>query len=232
MIEVSAYVLNIENCDHSIIEDNQSLLPASSIKRLSDFTNSKVKIQSFVGEILARYAISEHFDVPYILSDFSFAARGKPFLSDYEGYNFNISHSKNWLACAVSDVNVGVDVEGIRKINSKVADRFFTEREVRYLNTLNGDERNEMFIRFWTIKESYLKAIGKGLALELNSFNIEPKGDDDFVLDNNKDAEKYSVFSYKIKDAYVAVCAEKPAQKPRLICTDIDKVLKNVQSNL
>lgn len=77
MIEVSAYVLNIENCDHSVIEDNQSLLPASSIKQLSDFTNSKVKIQSFVGEILARYAISEHFDVPYILSDFSFAARGR-----------------------------------------------------------------------------------------------------------------------------------------------------------
>lgn len=232
MNRVSVYVLNIENCDNSVIDDNQNLLPTSSIKRLSSFANNKVKIQSFVGEILARYAISEHFNVPYLLSDFSFTSKGKPFLSEYKEYNFNISHSKNWLACAVSDGNVGVDVETIKKINPSIADRFFTESEVRFLNTLNDDNRNEMFIRFWTIKESYLKAIGKGLALELNSFNIEPQGDDNFVLNNNEDAEKYSVSSYKLKDAYVAVCAEKPAQKPKFICTDIDKVLSNIQSNL
>lgn len=95
---------------------------------------------------------------------------GKPYLADYPGVQFNLSHSGPWGACAVSEAPVGVDVELVRPMRQNVAGRFFTSTEQQFLARQPRPEQE--FFRLWTRKESFLKALGKGLTLPMNRFSV------------------------------------------------------------
>ena len=61
------------------------------------------------------------------------------------------------------DCDVGVDVEWLdRRINLGIADRYFAPSEVAYLQGVPLEERRSVFLRFWTLKESSVKALGTG----------------------------------------------------------------------
>lgn len=105
---------------------------------------------------------------------------GKPYLSGFEGFfQFNLSHSGNQVFCAVNHGpgEVGCDVEKIRDGGLKVAERYFHPDELRLLSDKSPAERTECFYRLWTLKESYLKALGTGLSQPLNEFRICFSGD-------------------------------------------------------
>jgi 4'-phosphopantetheinyl transferase len=71
--------------------------------------------------------------------------------------HFNISHSANYVACAIADSPVGIDIEGRRKVNSAVAKRYFTDEEIESIHS------DEDFFKIWTFKEALGKYTGDGL---------------------------------------------------------------------
>ena len=77
------------------------------------------------------------------------------------------------VICAVGEKSVGCDIEQISKAPGKVADRFFNERELRYLNQIPEEKRNKEFYRLWTMKESYIKMTGEGMQLPLDKFEVD-----------------------------------------------------------
>lgn len=87
------------------------------------------------------------------------------------GVFFNLSHSGGWTVVALSDGEVGVDVQQVRPVDAGVAKRFFTDGERRQIEAA-GDGATELFYRIWTVKEAYLKALGTGLNRPLNSFSV------------------------------------------------------------
>ncbi|MBR2338766.1 MAG: 4'-phosphopantetheinyl transferase superfamily protein [Clostridia bacterium] len=90
---------------------------------------------------------------------------GKPFLSEYPRWHFNLSHSGDWAVCALSDAPIGVDIEQLRERDYlRLAQRHFSPDEVGALQTLSPTQQQERFFRLWTRKESWLKAQGIGLA--------------------------------------------------------------------
>lgn len=90
---------------------------------------------------------------------------GKPYLSERPEWHFSLSHSGNWAVCALSDAPIGVDVEQYRdKEFLSLADRFFTREEYERLRQCPKSERETLFFRLWTEKESLLKAAGTGLS--------------------------------------------------------------------
>jgi 4'-phosphopantetheinyl transferase len=98
---------------------------------------------------------------------------GKPFLVGFPSFHFNISHSGDWVVCALGDKEVGVDVEREAPLRSlAIAERFFTPEESRALAALPQEERGARFYELWTLKESYIKYQGKGLAIPLSSFGF------------------------------------------------------------
>jgi len=98
---------------------------------------------------------------------------GKPFLKGVENFYFNISHSDRYVVCAVSDEPVGVDVEKIRPVKLRLADRFFTEQERRYVyNAENEASQYQRFFEIWTRKEAFVKMDGRGLRIPLDSFDV------------------------------------------------------------
>lgn len=99
--------------------------------------------------------------------------KGKPYLEGITGLEFNLSHSGKWVMCVISDTSVGCDVERIAASKTKIAKRFFTPAEARFVeNEALKGSLAERFFRIWTLKESYIKAVGDGLSLGLKSFSV------------------------------------------------------------
>ena len=97
---------------------------------------------------------------------------GKPYLTAVPTVHFSLSHSAAWAVCAVSDHPVGVDIQQCRSFKPNIADRFFHPDEVRYLSSLSPAERENAFYILWALKESYVKADGRGLRL-LRQFCVD-----------------------------------------------------------
>lgn len=132
-----------------------------------------VAIRRMLGETLVGLALERYWGL--LLGNYRIARgeKGKPFIADKENIFFNISHSGDYVVCAVSDREIGIDIEKRAKARMEVAGRFFHKREVLALNALADDERNNLFYDYWSVKESFLKYIGTGLARPLDSFLVQ-----------------------------------------------------------
>lgn len=141
-------------------------------------------------------------------------AHGKPYIEG-SGMRFNVSHSGGRIAVALADAEVGVDIERIRPINPRVAERYFTAAENQYIALAgNSAETQRRFFEIWTAKEAYLKLYGVGLGGGLGFGTANENGPlawiasdpfggaqmrhMDFGYDTGGGEEKY----------HVAVCAE------------------------
>jgi 4'-phosphopantetheinyl transferase len=95
---------------------------------------------------------------------------GKPFLlgADLLDLRFNLSHSGDWMMVGVAcGRELGVDVELLaRNIDwQSIAKDYFLTSEIKAIQSFRGeDEQTAAFFRVWTVKEAYLKAVGKGLS--------------------------------------------------------------------
>ena len=96
---------------------------------------------------------------------------GKPFLVNFPNVHYNISHTKGLVVCAISDNYVGIDVERIKPFNKRIVERFFSENEREYIFA-SKENQDERFAEIWTKKESYVKWIGKGMAIPIDSFDV------------------------------------------------------------
>lgn len=105
---------------------------------------------------------------------------GKPYFSQIAHcFQFNLSHSGHFVflayACSKKEPapQIGCDIERIRPLPSAIAKRFFTPEENRRIfESADPKESRDTFFRLWTLKESFMKACGKGLALPLSDFEI------------------------------------------------------------
>ena len=85
-------------------------------------------------------------------------AQGKPFFPDHPELHFNLSHTKGWSLCALSDHPVGVDIEVMRPRNERLFRHCLTETELQ-----GFDGTWPEFYRLWTLKEAQCKYLGQGL---------------------------------------------------------------------
>lgn len=78
------------------------------------------------------------------------------------------------MVCTTANFNVGIDIEKVSEIEAlKLANEFFQRKNFYDISNMNSDEQINYFYDLWTLKESYIKTIGKGLYIPLNSFSIK-----------------------------------------------------------
>ena len=113
---------------------------------------------------------------------------GKPFLPRCPELQFSLSHSGTAAMCAVADRPVGCDIQAVTPRSLRLAERFFTAAEQnRIFSRATEDARQDMFYRIWTLKESFIKCIGLGLALPLDSFTVYPDAHGEIILIQDAD---------------------------------------------
>ncbi|HLG55480.1 MAG TPA: 4'-phosphopantetheinyl transferase superfamily protein [Vicinamibacterales bacterium] len=132
---------------------------------------------------LLRRTLSRYHITPPHAWRFEVGPYGKPFLSptllgeDSDApLMFNLSHTLGLAACVVTrGAMVGVDLERGEHLWDALAlaSRFFSPLEVAGLHACGEDDRTHRFLQLWTLKESFIKAIGTGLSQPLESFSFE-----------------------------------------------------------
>ena len=102
--------------------------------------------------------------------DISCGKDGKLELVD-SGISFNLSHSGNFAACALSDSPICLDIQTERDCDRRLAEKYFTAPERRFIE--ESDNKAYAFTKLWCMKESAVKYIGTGLKTPLSSFSVE-----------------------------------------------------------
>lgn len=124
--------------------------------RIPDGRKERLGAALLLQELLKRFG--------YTIDDIKVSESGKP---EIDGIFFNLSHSHGLAACAVSDAEVGCDIEKIGTIREGAARKICTDCEWNYLEQFSEEKKGAEFYRLWTMKESYVKMTGEGIRFPL-----------------------------------------------------------------
>jgi len=198
-----------------------SLVPECVRRKTHAFAVPAAAQANLLGEVLARHVIREAGIGISPDTPFETGEKGKPCPDGYRGAHFNISHSGDWVVAALSPDRVGVDIERVRPVKPGLAERFFSATENRMLAGIADEAgRRDLFFTLWTLKESFLKAVGTGLSGGLKSFSVEAAGDGRFALASDPETHGWRLETRDFAQGYkLAACARRPgfAEQVRIV---------------
>ena len=159
-------------------------IDSSKLKKI--ISNNKHNADnSIIGIVLAKKAINETFSIPLDEINICYEQSGRPFIEDHSEIHVSISHSNDLVVCAVSNCEIGIDVEKIRQYNPKLANKYFSNKEIEIIcSSYNKDKE---FTKIWTQKEAALKCTGLGISKLLDTdyfkdFDYHTTEFDDYVI--------------------------------------------------
>jgi 4'-phosphopantetheinyl transferase len=150
-----------------ILDGFKNALTEKELARAPFFEFKHVRDNYIVSQGALRMLLSGYLDIPPDLLQIGRRSKGKPYSLDDPGLFFNMSNSGKFAVIAFSrDGEVGIDLERIRPLPDldEMIERNFTSSEIKFILKKPG-ERIKRFFLFWTVKESYLKALGEGMRL-------------------------------------------------------------------
>ena len=193
---------NVSNLD---LSKAYKILPETRKQKVDYYRFSKDKKLSAGVYLLLKKMLD---DENIINPQFKIGKYGKAYISNYENIYFNLSHSKKMIACAISDMEVGVDIEyNDPTIDLNIAKHYFFNSE--YDNIMKSETPSDEFFKYWVLKESYMKYTGLGFNLNLNSFEIIINKE--IKLKNDKNNLKFNVFD--INDYKLGIACKRFSQK-------------------
>ena len=197
--------------------------------KIERFVYKKDKIRALIGELLIKTIITEKLGVISKNIIFNKNEFGKPYLKDYQNFNFNISHSGDFVVCAIDDKPIGIDIEQVKYMEYKdIAERFFSESEFEYIIKADLGDQIKKFYEIWTLKESYIKCCGQGLSIPLKSFSINMDGYENIKVVTNTKFNKFTLnLIYIDSDYKMAVCTTNEIISKEIIMIDQNDLINN-----
>jgi 4'-phosphopantetheinyl transferase len=221
------YIIYVKKLDKNLLQKAFFSLPGKIQNKISKLQvsidqNKKILSYYFLHQILAK-ELDKDINKIIITAD----RNGKPFLKDYTRY-FNLSYSKKIITLATDAEPVGIDIEYIDPLEDlEDLTKYFSDQERKQLLKKDKQQQIDHFYELWTLKESYLKALGKGLKYPLDSFSLDVSKDG-VILFKAIDLEYDWFFKqYDFNHQYkCAVCAKHNnfPKKPNII--NIKKLLR------
>ncbi|MGN0170528.1 MAG: 4'-phosphopantetheinyl transferase family protein [Lachnospiraceae bacterium] len=165
---------------------------------------------------LLERGFQEAFHVSVQDLHFTKGPHGKPQIADHPEMNFNITHTshrsfkpgKYYMAGAFCNCPVGIDCEYPRRITQRLYDRTLSPGEKALFQTSSCPEI--LFLRYWTLKESYLKYTGEGLSCNPAFLCFLPDTKGNYVLEGHPDLH---FLQFDLPDGLIlSLCTEKPCQ--------------------
>lgn len=166
----------------------EAMLSADERARMQRFHFERDRQIYLVAHALVRTALSRYATCAPAAWAFTANEHGRPEIAPgtcTRPLRFNLSHTRGLVAVAIAlERDLGVDVEHLypRSFDLDVAEHFFAPTEVAALAAQPADARRDRFFAYWTLKESYIKARGMGLALPLDQFAFDLDRGDEITL--------------------------------------------------
>lgn len=151
------------------INDFYDTIPKIKKDKIDKYLNYEAKIRSIIGELLLKELLLQR-GISYNIVNYYVNDYGKPYIINSNLF-FNISHSFDYVITAISDNEIGIDIEKIRKAPRNGINQFATENEKKYI--LSSDNNIEVRVfEIYTLKEAYFKMLGEDLnrVLEVEFF--------------------------------------------------------------
>lgn len=204
------YYLNVEKLPENALEIICANLTAERLIKVQSQKSMQGKLLSAAAGYLLKVALTGEG-----VTDFSlcYNADGKPYLSGGK-VHFNLSHSGSIAVCAVSNAEVGVDVQILRPVKDALLKKVCTQAEYAFV-TADGESSLQRFCRVWAIKESVMKCLGKGLSLPPQKIELDFSTKTCAKIDG-KDCNLYFK-EYALEGYCVAACSEKDAFAQKMI---------------
>lgn len=170
---VRVFLCHVDEVKEKSMERGLSLLPKQEAERILQLKNEKQRCLSLAGKLLLQKVLQER---GYSLADCIVQKNGKPELKGTEDFHFNLSHSGEYVLLATSSLPIGADIERIRERLPKGLVRILSKEEEEILESLPKQEQPALFFRFWTRKESFVKAIGGRIFVKPFLLSMVEKG--------------------------------------------------------
>ena len=139
------------------------------------------KKRSLLAGLLLKLALEEEGFV-YETLDFALEVHGKPVIKNAENVFFSLSHTGKYACCCISDQPIGVDIEGKEKSFFKeekverlyaMAKKTLSEKEYEKFWDCDDAMKVQLFLKYWTRKESYSKSLGEGIRMDFSNIDTE-----------------------------------------------------------
>ncbi|MCE5268222.1 MAG: 4'-phosphopantetheinyl transferase superfamily protein [Planctomycetaceae bacterium] len=230
--QVDLWRLSLEGiANPAVFDAYRPLLSPEEVEREQRFTNTDARTQFLAGRALLRTALSQYLDADPRHIRLRYQNGGKPTLDSSPGIlpvssdsqlQFNLSHTHGMVVCAITLRDpIGVDIESTSRRSNclALARRFFAPAEANLLLSLPPDEQQAKFIETWTLKESFIKAIGAGLAMPLANFCFTLADDGavtiSFTQPTSEQADAWQFARLRVASDYqVAIAVRRPASEP------------------
>lgn len=211
-----------------LLKQYESLLTDEDRGLMSRLFYIRHRHQFLVTRALLRSCLSRYSKVEPNEWQFDKNTYGKPEISFPENagpVRFNISHCDGLVMCGVTRKHdIGVDVEDAKRSTNasfESLSSYFSATETADMARLPADQQKHRFFDYWTLKESYIKARGMGLAIPLAQFSFRFAGDrlDSFEThpDLNDDATAWQFWRISRDERYrVAVAVNSANQSFKL----------------
>jgi len=198
----------LSKIDHTLSQDTFNhllqVISKENREKCLRFRLKKDALRTLYGELILRHILHKDFSYKNEEIEILKGDKGKPYVKG-SSIHYNISHAGDYVACAFSKQEIGIDVEQIKEIDFKIAKRFFSTCEYEDLLAKKTDERLDYFFTLWTLKESYIKWLGSGLSTPLNSFFFAVTDNGISFTDTNHGATPFFK-QYPVDDYKLSVC--------------------------
>lgn len=165
---------------------------------------------SLLGRVLLKSVVSTQTGVPIRKISIKKTKTGKPLVQNipFANYNVSVSHSKKYIAIATCiNGKVGIDIESYREFDINSVTSFFTNDELTYIFAGKEVQKQlQNFYQIWTLKESYLKAIGKGLQSNLPEIKIQENRGSISFTEKQSLKRTYYFSTLREKDFVLSIC--------------------------
>ncbi|HSZ85681.1 MAG TPA: 4'-phosphopantetheinyl transferase superfamily protein [Puia sp.] len=172
-------------------------------EKSSCYRNKEDKLRYIFGRGALRFLLGKYLNKSPNTIQFAIGADKKPLLHKNSGddLHFNISHSGDFVLIAISNSEIGVDIEKMNPDFSykEILHSNFSKEEIEFIQ--NSKHPVESFYLLWTRKESLVKATSKGLSDNLNLISIL-----DGLFNGGEEIfdspESWDIHSFKIEEKY------------------------------
>lgn len=213
---IRTYIMDIRQLSEpEVFQKNYREMTPERQKKIDAFRQQNDKLRSLAAGIVLERGLSE-LGVWKAQGQFCYGRYGKPYLNNRLDIQFNLSHAGNYAVAAFGNKEIGIDIEQVGRGNMKIVSRFFTKKEQEYLKNLPEGKRQEKdLIKFWTRKESFVKAVGEGLSFGIECVETSVGKRAEILME--KGFPDYFFYEYQLEGYQIAVCSTE---------TEIDETLR------
>lgn len=224
--EVHVWRASLRPPEH-VLARLQAHLSADERARAARFRFPEHRTAFIAGRGVQRDILARYTGLPPAALAYREGSHGKPELAGPPadpGIRFNVSNSGDFALYALTlRREIGVDLEVLKPMpdGMEIAERFFSAPENEVFAALAEEVRDLAFFRCWTRKEAYIKAVGEGLSMPLDRFDVAfAPGEPARILrtrGNPAEAERWTMLGLEPGAGYVgALVVEGDGWRPLL----------------